>query len=83
MGINPREAVLKLLSINRTDAPVRLPYALTSRAGLTVPERIAQLKLALQLNSALPKTEIQRLSPREVAEINAQIKKLKAVESDR
>ena len=83
MGIDPREAVLKLLSINRTDAPVRLPYALTSRAGLTVAQRIAQLKLALQLNSALPKTEIQRLSPREVAEINAQIKKLKAVESDR
>ena len=83
MGINPREAVLKLLSINRTDARVRLPYALTGRAGLTVPERIKQLKLALQLNSALPKTEIQRLSPREVAEINAQIKKLKAMESGR
>ncbi len=81
MGINPRRAVLKLLSINRTDARVRLPYALTSRAGLTVPQRLAQLKLALQLNSDLPRTEVQRLSPQEVAEINTQIKKLKAVRS--
>ena len=76
MGINPRRTVLKLLAINRTDARVRLPYAQTSRAGLTVTQRIAQLKLALKLNSALAKNEIQRLSPREVAEISAQIKKL-------
>ena len=76
MGINPRRTVLKLLAINRTDARVRLPYAQTSRAGLSVTQRIAQLKLALQLNSALAKHEVQHLSPREVAEISAQIKKL-------
>ncbi|MHB1766776.1 MAG: O-antigen ligase family protein [Phycisphaerae bacterium] len=78
MGINARGDVLKLLSINRTDARVRLPYAETRRAGLTVAQRIAQLKLALQLNSALAKNELQRLSPKEVAEIQAEIKKLNA-----
>jgi hypothetical protein len=76
MGVNPRKDVLKLLSINRTDARVRLPYAETSRAGLTVRERIAELQLALKLNAALPKTEIERLSPQEVAGINAEIRKL-------
>ncbi len=78
MGINPRQTVLTLLAINRTDARVRLPYAQTSRAGLTVTQRIAQLKLALQLNSALAKNEVERLSPREVAKIHAEIKKLTA-----
>ncbi len=78
MGIKPRKDILKLLSINRTDARVRLPYAQTSQSGLTVPQRIAQLQLALKLNNALPQTELERLSPEEVAVINAEIKKLRA-----
>ena len=73
LGVNPREDVLKLLSINRTDARVRLPYAQTSRAGLTVPERIAQLKLALRLNAALPTDELERLRPEEVRAIQNEI----------
>ncbi|MGC8625512.1 MAG: O-antigen ligase family protein [Phycisphaerae bacterium] len=78
MGMDPRRDVLKLLSINRTDARVRLPYALTSHSGLTVAQRIAQLKLALQLNSALPKDELERLSAQEVAEIHVEIRKLQS-----
>ena len=76
MGLDPRQDVLKLLSINRTDARVRLPYAETSRAGLTVAQRIAELKLALKLNGALPKDELERLSAKEVAGIKAEIKNL-------
>jgi hypothetical protein len=78
MGVDPRRTVLKLLSINRTDARVRLPYAQTSRSGLTVAQRLAQFKLALQLNSALPKEELERLSGPEVAEIHAEIKQLQS-----
>ncbi len=78
LGIDPRRTVLKLLSINRTDARVRLPYAQTSRSGLTVAQRLAQFKLALQLNSALPKEELERLSGPEVAEIHAEIKQLQS-----
>lgn len=78
LGQNARADVLKLLSINRTDARVRLPYAESPRSGLTVAERIAQLKLALKLNGALAKSEIQRLSPQEVAKIHAEIRKLHA-----
>jgi hypothetical protein len=78
MGINPRRDVLKLLSINRTDARVRLPYADMPQAGLTVAQRITQLKLALQLNNDLAKHEVQRLSPEELAAIHAEIRKLSA-----
>ncbi len=73
LGLNPRVDVLNLLSINRTDARVRLPSAQNSRAGLTVPERIAQLKLALRLNAALPTDELERLRPEEVQAIQGKI----------
>lgn len=80
-GHNPRKEVLKLLSINRTNPRVRIGYAMTARSGLTLPERIAQLKLALQLNSDLPKKEITRLSPREVKHIREEIAVLESQKS--
>ncbi len=78
MGRNPRAEVLRLLSINTTNPRVRIGYAMTARSGLTLPERIAQLKLALQLNSDLPKKELTRLTPREVKQIREEMILLKA-----
>ncbi len=75
-GKNPRRYVLRLLLINITNPRVRIGFAMTSRAGLTVSERIAQLKLALQLNSDLPRHELTRLTPVEIAQINHEIKVL-------
>ncbi len=83
MGRNPRAEVLRLLSINTTNPRVRIGYAMTARSGLTLPERIAQLKLALQLNSDLPKKELTRLNPREIKRIREEIAVLIAREPPR
>ncbi len=76
MGINPRADVLALLRINRTDARVRIPLARTARCGLTPAERIHQLKLALTLNSRLPRRELTRLTPDQIARIRQIIQRL-------
>ncbi len=74
---NPRADVLRLLALNTTNARVRIGYAMTARSGLTIPERISQLRLALQLNSDLPKKELTRLNPAEVRNIQKEIAMLK------
>jgi O-antigen ligase len=76
LGQNPRQNVLRLLDINRTDADVHIDVALSSKYGLTNAERIAQLKLALKLNAALPQDEIQRLSDQQVVRIQQLIAQL-------
>ena len=76
MGINPRADVLALLRINRTDARVRIPLARTARCGLTPTERIHQLKLALALNHRLPRRELTRLTPDQIARIRQIIQRL-------
>ncbi|HMD55222.1 MAG TPA: O-antigen ligase family protein, partial [Phycisphaerae bacterium] len=73
---NPRQDVLRLLDINRTDAKVRVMLAQSNLSGLTPAERIAQLRLALQLNAALPRDEITRLSDQQIAQILESIKQL-------
>ncbi|HTV47993.1 MAG TPA: O-antigen ligase family protein [Phycisphaerae bacterium] len=76
LGQNPRQDVLRILDINRTDADIRLALVQSSLSGLTPAERIAQLKLALKLNAALPKDEIQRLSDQQIAQIQDLIQQL-------
>ncbi|MGC8561122.1 MAG: O-antigen ligase family protein [Phycisphaerae bacterium] len=78
LGENPRAATLRLLHLNTTDARVRIPPAMTPASGLTLPERIAELKLAVRLNNDLPKTEVTRISPRHIAAIEEMIKNLES-----
>lgn len=73
LGRSPRSVVLRVLSENRADARIRIPLAMSPNSGLTLREQIAQLKLALKLNSDLPKTEVTRLSPRHVAAVKEMI----------
>ncbi|NNM85406.1 MAG: O-antigen ligase family protein [Phycisphaerales bacterium] len=76
LGENPAANVHRLLSLNRADARFRIALVENPHCGLSRDERLAQLRLALQLNSQLPKNEVQRLSPQEVASIRAFIRQL-------
>ena len=76
LGENPAANVHHLLSLNRADARFRIPLVENPHCGLSRAERLAQLRLALQLNSELPKNEVQRLSPQEVASVRAFIQRL-------
>ena len=76
LGENPAANVHRLLSLNRADARFRIPLVENPHCGLSRAERLAQLRLALQLNSQLPKNEVQRLSPQEVASVHAFIRRL-------
>jgi|GEM_PF-1923857 len=78
LGQNPRAVTLRLLHLNTADARVRIPLAMTPASGLTLPERIAQLKLAIKLNRALPKTETTRISPKHIAALRAMIENLQS-----
>ncbi len=78
LGENPRATTLRLLHLNPADARVRIPLAMTPASGLTLPERIAELKLAVRLNADLPKTEVTRISPRHIAAIKEMIQNLES-----
>ncbi len=78
LGQNPRSVTLRLLHLNTADARVRIPLAMTPASGLTLPERIAELKLAIRLNDDLPKTEVTRISAKHVASLKAMIRVLES-----
>ncbi len=78
LGENPRAVTLRLLHLNTADARVRIPLAMTPASGLTLPERIAELKLAVRLNNDLPKKEVTRISPRHIAAIEEMIQNLES-----
>lgn len=78
LGQNPRNVTLLLLHLNTADARVRIPLAMTPASGLTLPERIAELKLAVRLNDELPKTEVTRISVKHIASLKAMIRVLES-----
>ncbi len=78
LGQNPRAFTLRLLSLNTTNARVRIPLAMTPASGLTLPERIAQLKMAVKLNQDLPMTEVTRIAPRHIVALKAMIQNLES-----
>ena len=76
LGLNPRADVLRLLRWNPTSARLRWSWAASRRCGLSLSERIHQLKRAVQLNGDLPPHDITRLSPAHLAAIELEIHRL-------
>ncbi len=75
----PRAAksVLRLLKLNKTSARQRYRFAVHRGYGLTIVQRMDMLRRALQLNADLPKREIKRLKPAEIAQIKQALRKLR------